>query len=101
MEEIGFRISSFFDGMQETFFQGCMIAVIICGLVLIGFVLFLNIKNVLKENGKNAVLPVILSTVFGCIIMIPVTIAFSTFLFLAQTSQLEVILEFQNQILSY
>ena len=89
MEEIGFKISSFFDGMQETFFQGCMIAVIICGLVLIGFVLFLNIKNVLKENGKNAVLPVILSTVFGCIIMIPVTIAFSTLVNISVKKQIK------------
>ena len=77
MSNIIFKISNFFDGMKESFLQTCMIVVIISGVLLIGLVLFLNIKKVMKDKGNNAVLAIILSTIFGCIIMIPVTIAFS------------------------
>lgn len=77
MKNFFVRISNFFEGMKESFLQGTMIAIIIACVFLIALITFLFIKKLLKDNSKDGVLPVILSTVFACILMIPATCAFS------------------------
>ena len=89
MKNLFVKISNFFDGMKEAFFQGTMLAIIIVCIFLIAMIVFLFIRKLLKENEKDGVLPLILSTVFACVFMIPATCAFTNLVRISVEKQIK------------
>lgn len=77
-QKMFFNISNFFSSIKDELAQAIFIAIIIGGFVCIVCTIFLFAKKSLKNEDKNAALHIILSTILGCIFMVPITLSFST-----------------------